>query len=147
MKSFDWVTAGQNLFTQGSSYTISSLASDDSAGTALSSYATDQGVYTTGSYTGFGFRFRARASSVGSQTLELYCSAYSAGVTLTAHLSDGSVADVTDVVDTLSGGYNYFVWTVNYQSARDGQELDISATVTTNHGNYPNLKFIAATLY
>ncbi len=147
LKSFDWVVGSANPFTQASPYSISSVASDDANGAELTSVTIDQGVFTpSASLTGFGFRFRAPASNGGVRKLNIYCSAFSAGVTLTAHLTDGSAPDVTDIVDTGSAGYNYFVWTINYQSARDGQELAISAIVTRNGGSSPNLKFVAATL-
>jgi hypothetical protein len=147
MKSFDWITAGQNLFIQAGSFSLSSVASDDAFGTALKSLTTDQGVFTSsGLATGFGFRFRAPASNTGPRKLNIYCSVFSGGVTLTARLTDGSAADVTDIVDSGSGGYNYFVWTVNYESAHDGQELEISVVLTRNGGSSPNVKFAAATL-
>jgi hypothetical protein len=146
MKSFDWIMAGQVSFTQGSSFAVTSLASDDSNGIAMRSVSSDQGVFTSGPSTGFGFRFRVPASNTGPRKLNIYCSAFSAGVTLTARLTDGSAADVTDVVDTGSGGFNYFSWTINYESAHDGQELEIAVVVTRNGGSSPNLKFAAATL-
>ena len=69
---------------------------------------------------------------------------------LTARLSDGSVVDVTDMVDSALGVTTYFVWTIDYQAARDGQELAISAIVNSNHGSSaagsPNVKITAATL-
>jgi hypothetical protein len=147
MKSFDWITAGQNLFTQGSSFTVSSTASDDATGNALIAFSTDQGVYTTGSASGFGFRFRVPANSTGTRTLKIYSSVFSGAATLTAHLTDGSAADVADVVDDQgAGGYNFFVWTINYESAHDGQELQVVVNLSTNYGNSPNIKFMAATL-
>ena len=146
MKSFDWVTAGGAFFAQGSSYSINSAASDDATGLSLASFKTDQGMFMPGSGTGFGFRLRAPANSSEVRTLKLYCSVFSGALTLTAHLSDGSAADVTDVVDVGAAGYNFFVWTVSYQSARDGQEVELSGILTTNRGSTPNVKFIAATL-
>jgi len=144
MKSFDWVIAGQNLTYQGSSFNVNSMAADDFTGLALSSQ-TDPGVFTGVGATGFGFRLRVPAGSSGSRTLKVYGSAADVGVTLTAHLSDGSVADVRDIVDTGTGS-GFFVWTITYQSAYDGEELEISAVVTTSHGSSGNFKFTAATL-
>jgi len=146
MKSFDWVTAGNTLFTQGSSHSINSAASDDAAGLSLASFTTDQGVFTSGSGTRFGFRLRAPANSSEVRTLKVYCSVFSGALTLTARLTDGSAADVTDVVDVGAGGFNFFVWTITYQSARDGQEIELSGILTTNRGSRPNVRFVAATL-
>jgi len=146
MKSFDWVTDGQTLFTQPGSFSISSNTSDDAAGSRLTSSTTDQGLLTYAGATGIGYRLRVPASSTGTRTLKIYSSVFSAAVTLTARFTDGSVADASDLVDAGTGGYNYFVWTISYQSAHDGEELEISAIITTNHGGTPNLKFAAATL-
>ena len=147
-KSFDWVAAGQILFTQTGSFSVSSIPSDDASGLGLTSLTNDQGVLTSSaSLKGFGFRLRAPASSTAVRTLKIYCSSFSTAFTLTAHLSDGSAADVTDTVDVGSDGYNYFVWTVTYQAARDGQEVEVSALVSTNYGFTPNVKFVAATLH
>ena len=148
LKSFDWVTCGQTLFVQTGSFSISSSTSDDATNASgLSSATMDQGVYTSSSsMIGFGYRFRVPASSGGTRTLKIYSSVFSAAVTLTARFTDGSSADVSDVVDVVPGGYNYFVWTINYQPAHDGEELQISAVVTANHGSSPNVKFAAATL-
>jgi hypothetical protein len=143
MKSFDWVVANANLFTQSSAFFINSAASDDATGRALASFGTDQGLFV-GSGAGFGFRLHAPADASGSRRLRIYVSGFAAGITLTAHLTDESASDVMDSVDT-GGSTTTFVWTLNYEAARDGQQLDISVITTANHGS-GNVKFIAATL-
>jgi hypothetical protein len=149
IKSFDFVNGSAGLFAQGSSFTISSSASDDATGKAISNVGTDQGLQSA-SATGFGFRFRVPADNRVSRRLKLYVSTLSATVMLTARLSDGSVVDASDMVDSALGITTYFVWTIDYQAARDGQELAISAIVTANHGSStagsPNVKITAATL-
>jgi hypothetical protein len=152
MKSFDWVNPlGTNLTTQSSSFAISSTTADDATGQGLVSLQTDQGVQTPGAATGFGLRFRVPAGNGFNRTLKVYCTTLSSSVTLTARLTDGSVVDATDLVDSPNGmTATHFVWTVNYQAARDGEELEISVIVTTNHGSSSNgipiVKFAAATL-
>jgi hypothetical protein len=155
-KSFDWVAAGQSLFgPQSGSFSLNSLASDDAAGTALTSVTTDQGILTgSSSAVGFGFRMRAPATAGGTRTLRIYGSVFSAAVSLSARLNDGSATLACDTGDQAcetvdvggSRGYAPFEWTITYQSARDGADLEVGVVVTKNYGSTPNVKFTAATL-
>lgn len=145
LNGFDWVNV-QTLQTAGSNVTISSNAGDDISA-PLSSVTTAQ-QQTTGTNSGptnWGFRLRCRAGTA-SRTLKIYVKIGLVDITLTAHLSDGSAADVTS---TLSTGNSSTVFVVTFNSATEGEELYVSVLVTGNHATAFNgayLMFTAATL-
>jgi len=149
-----WIVDGYNwlhltnstLFTQASSIQLSTTAGDDTA-SPLTNYATDQGLWTaSGTLTGFGFAFRVPADTA-SRTLRIYCACFSAVVTLKARLSDGSVADTTDTLTSGANANATTQWNIAHHAAHDGAWLCVQATVTTNKGSSPNIKFAAATLF
>jgi Bacterial Ig-like domain (group 1) len=89
------------------------------------------GSYING--VGKGYSFTAPADTT-SRTLVVHVGGYNSGGTLTAHLSDGSAVDYTDVTNSVSGQYdrNY---TINYTAATAGQTLTITWKMTTGSGN------------
>ena len=82
---------------------------------------------------GMGYSFTAPADTT-LRTLVVHVGGYNSGGTLTAHLSDGSAVDYTDVTNTVSGQYdrNY---TINYTAATPGQTLTITWKMTSGSGN------------
>jgi len=101
-------------------------------GTPTASIASDtNGFYLGGS--GAGFSFTAPADNT-TRTLSVYVGGYASGGTLTAHLSDGSAADFTDVTAFANGQYdrNY---TLTYNAAAAGQTLTITWVMSAGGGN------------
>lgn len=144
--NFDWVVPGGTIFTQASTIALSTDPGDDTASAVLAAWAQDYGLYTASAVlTGFGFCFMAPASTI-EKTLKIYCSCWSAGITLKCRLSDGSVADTTDTFDAPAGAEHKLQWNIVYKAAHDGAHLLIQVTVTTNKQSAPNIKFAAATL-
>lgn len=145
--SFDWVsTTGWTAFTQASVYTLTTTATDDVANAPLSGASTDQGYDTSSILSvNVGYRLRVPADTY-ARTLTLYGSFFSCAATLTATPTDGSFATLTDTRDAGAAGTISYKWVITYNTARDGQELEVSVVVTTNHGSSPNFKFTAATL-
>ena len=66
--------------------------------------------------------------------MTVHVGGWNSGGTLTAHLSDGSDADFTDVVATTSGQYdrNY---SLTYNAASSGQILTVTWKMTSGTGN------------
>jgi len=96
--------------------------------------------------TGFGFRFRVPAR-VTSQVLRIYTgTSYRIEITMTAHLTDGSVADVVNVYDQPATGNHPICYKVTFQSAEAGAELEIKILCTKRYGTYGYVCFWAATL-
>ena len=96
--------------------------------------------------TGFGFRFRVPAR-VTSQVLRIYTgTSYCIEITMTAHLTDGSVADVVNVYDQPATGNHPICYKVTFQSAEAGAELEIKILCTKRYGTYGYVCFWAATL-
>ena len=82
---------------------------------------------------GQGFSFTAPADTP-LRTLAVHVGGYNSGGTLTAHLSDGSVADYVDVSANVTGQYdrNYVL---TYNAASAGQTLTVTWTMTSGNGN------------
>jgi hypothetical protein len=144
--NFDWVVAGGTIFSQASSIALTTTLGDDVGSPVLTAWAIDFGLWTSSAVlTGMGFCFMAPASTI-QKTLKIYCSCFSAKITLTCRMSDGSVADTTDTFESAPGAEAKVQWNVVYKSARDGAHLLVEVQITTNKGSSPNIKFAAATL-
>jgi hypothetical protein len=81
---------------------------------------------------GNGFSFTAPADGA-TRTLVVHVGGSSSGGTLTAHLSDGSAVDFTNVSSTVSGRYdrNY---TLTYRAGSPGQTLTVTWKMTSGTG-------------
>lgn len=92
---------------------------------------------------GNGFLITAPASST-LRTLNLHVGGFVSGGTLTAHLSDGSAVDFTDVTTPPVGSYdrNY---TLTYKAASAGQNLTITWVMTSGGGGNVHLNAVALT--
>ena len=109
-------------------------------GTPLASATNNtNGLYVAG--TGLGFSFTAPADTT-SRTLTVHVGGWFSAGAFTAHLSDGSAADFTDVTAVASGQYdrNY---TLVYQAGAAGQSLTVSWVMTAGAG-YGNVTLNAA---
>jgi hypothetical protein len=103
-----------------------------SDGTPTASSSTNRnGVYINN--TGQGFSVTAPAGTA-THALVVHLGGWNSGGTLTAHLSDGSAADFTDITPTTSGQYdrNY---TLTYSAASAGQTLTVTWKMTSGTGN------------
>jgi hypothetical protein len=98
---------------------------------SASSSNNTNGVYING--TGQGFSFTAPAD-LTQRTLVVHVGGWFSGGTLTAHLSDQSAADYTDITTAGVGQYdrNY---TLTYQAGGGGQTLTVTWKMTSGSGN------------
>lgn len=149
--SFDWIRKGSNNTGVNTltAPTLTAAASDDISSIALAgynknAYINDNTGYTT---TGYGFRLRAAANQT-PRILRLYAGVLQgATITVTAHLSDGSAADASDVLVS-TGSLEERKWTIAYNAGRDGQFLTVRVVVTARDGTslWGSVVFTAATL-
>jgi hypothetical protein len=74
------------------------------------------------------------AADTSTRTIVVHAGGWSSGGTLTAHPSDGSAADFTDITPMTNGQYdrNY---TLTYRAASAGQTLTITWKMTSGNGN------------
>ncbi len=143
---FDWVSEGGILYTQASTIKLSTNANDDTGGGPMTNFQTDQGLYTNSdSLTGFGFCFRAPAG-VTPRTLKLYCSCFSAVITMKCRASDASFADTSDTFDSGAGAVGLVQWDITYNTGRDGKDMLVQVLLTTNRHSSPHIKMSAITL-
>jgi hypothetical protein len=84
---------------------------------------------------GDGFSITAPAD-ITSRTLTLHLGGWESGATLTAHLSDGSAADYTNVAAGSATGQYDNTYTLTYKAASAGQTLTVTWTMTSGtNGN------------
>ena len=93
----------------------------------VQSTANKNGLYIPG--IGKGFSFQAPADTT-TRTLTVHVGGWNSGGTFVAHLSDGSVADLTNTSSSVNGQYdrNY---TVTYKAGAANQTLTITWTMGT----------------
>lgn len=144
MLAFDWVdeSGGATPFTQGCNFTKSSTASDDVRGSALAATTTSGGYFSTN--LNYGFRLVVPVDR-GVYTIKVYTEQFSATVSATARLTDGSEADATLNATSASGGGTTSVWTITVKAARRC-ELALQFLMTAVISGTPNLKFMLATM-
>lgn len=143
--SFDWITQGGTLSSTTSSYILSASATDDiNNGLAFFTTGDEQVATLSSVLTGFGYRLRVPAGKT-SRTLRIYSALSSSKAVLTARSSDGSFSDISASIDSASPGTILPVWTLQYNTAKDGQYMFVQVLSTANHG-LPLMKFTAATL-
>jgi len=151
--SFQFVFAGNSTFSAdspglGSGRTISSMAGDYYTGAALSSNTTVARIFSSSSPTnGWGFTLRVPAHTT-SRTLIVRFSQFSCVVECRAHMSDGSIADVTVSRDSGSGATLDSKITVTFNTSGNAgnAELVFTAKVTSRYTADPNISFGSATL-
>ncbi len=150
--NFDYKAAGSsqisNVTVLGSgsvgSYYDPSRSVSWTDGTPTASDSADHAYIWANNAIGAGYSFTAPADTT-SRTLYIYAGGNSSGGTLTAHLSDGSAADV---VLTASGNAIYTnLYTITYKAASAGQKLTITYTKSANiNGTGGSVDLIAAAL-
>jgi protocatechuate 3,4-dioxygenase beta subunit len=141
------VTAQLSAYTPLGSGTVLTYSDDPrpvswTDGTPLVSAGNDtNGIYIAG--TGQGFSFTAPADTT-SRTLTVHVGGWFSAGAFTAHLSDGSAADFTDVTAVANGQFdrNY---TLIYQAGAAGQSLTVSWVMTAGPA-YANVTLNAAAL-
>lgn len=82
---------------------------------------------------GQGFSLTAPADTT-LRTLVIHVGGWSSGGTLTAHLSDGSAADFTDLTVAVPTQYDR-TYTLTYQAGTGGQNLTVTWKMTSGNGN------------
>jgi hypothetical protein len=99
------------------------------------------GIYVNG--TGNGFTLSLPAPT-DTRTVYLYVTSFGAHATLTAHLSDGSAADYTDMM--ITGGANVFArYAITVRAASPSVKLVLDWTLTSASG-YASVDLLAATI-
>jgi FG-GAP-like repeat len=131
------VTAQLSAYTKVGNGTVSTYNNDPRAlswtdGTAVGSSSNNRnGFYING--VGNGFSFTAPADTT-LRSLVVHVGGYNSGGNLTAHLSDGSATDYTDV--TIVSGVQYDRnYTLSYQAGSAGQTLTVTWKMTSGAGN------------
>jgi hypothetical protein len=115
-----------------------------SGGKPTSSAAnTPTGIYVIGQNNGFQITVPA---DTNSRTLKLYLGVWAAGGRLVAGLSDGSAQTFSDTSVVNSSDTTNVVYTLNYQSATNGQTLTVKWTANSTYNSWGNVTLQAATL-
>jgi hypothetical protein len=89
------------------------------------------GVYLRGVQNGFSFTAPA---GTGTRTLTIHAGGYFSGGTLTAHLSDNSVADFVDAISTVNGVYDRN-FTITYNASVASATLTVTWVMNSGTGN------------
>lgn len=139
MLGFDWIVNGGTIFTQNDTMQISDTLTDSCANAVFTNSIASQGILLAAGV-GIGWRLTSPASYDRVATLKIYCSAFSAVVTVTATMANGLSTSLT--FDTTAATTLARTITVTYQ----GGPINVKAQMTTNRGSTPNVKFQAATL-
>ena len=130
-KSVQWL--GRSIASAPGTFpgstTLTSTASDDSYGTALS--ATD-GSYAQTSGTGFGYQINIPASTT-SRTLRLYVGAKGVTTTIAASLDDASASNASTTYNAASGVNVQQTVDIVFQ-AGSSTRLRVTVTATTLNG-------------
>jgi hypothetical protein len=149
MRSFQFVYAGNSTFSNDTT-TIGGTDKTNSASTemftaTISSNTTCSRMFSVSSPTnGWGYSFTVPATT-NSRTLKVYVGQFSDVITWTAHLVDGSAADVTTSTDSTSGAFIAKKITVTFKSAAP-TDLVFTGFVTSRYTSDPNICFCAATV-
>lgn len=150
LNTFDYIfgqatgttSTGTHSFTNPS---MSATVTDDLGNGGLSAQTGGQGISNNSTATGWGFRVIVPADTF-QRTLTLYTSIFSAAVTVTVSVSDGSFTTKTLVFDSGAATTVEEAFQIAYNSGRDGQWLMVDVVVTTNHGSTPAVNYAAMTL-
>ncbi len=105
---------------------------------------TNSGATLILSGAGHGYRISVPAGTT-TQTLRLYVGLYRAQGQLTAALSDGSAATLTESPVDNATGNSRLVYTISYRAASQGQTLTLTWTMLASHGS-GNVSLQAASL-
>lgn len=151
LRTFMWVKApgGGSTLTNGDlDFPRSITGSDDVDGAGLTNFENATYISVTGTQTGHGFRFRARATR-SQRVLRVYMGRNACTVLCTAALTDGTTS--TSSIAQPSGSGAPFTWlgrmlTITFNSSNDGQELLVECKATTTHATAGTVNFMCATL-
>lgn len=144
--------------TSGGAVAFSASSGDDGADTSenfaspggnpLTNVSSWRGVFANAGVTGYGFQFSCQSNSQ-ARTLKLYLKLAPAvgqvGIKVTAHLLDGSAADVTQSLATVGTTPQSNVLTINFNSAT-ASRLIVTALVNINAGTNGEIQFLGATV-
>lgn len=114
-----------------------------SGGKPTTSANTPTGVYVIGQNNGFQITVPA---DTNPRTLKLYLGVWAAGGKLVAGLSDGSAQTFSDTSVVNASDTTNVVYTLNYQSATNGQTLTVKWTANSTYNSWGNVTLEAATL-
>ncbi len=111
-------------------------------GTPTASASSKGGIYINGVGNGFTVTLPASATT---RTVNVYVTSFNVHATLTAHLSDGAVADYTDT--QVSGTANtFFKYTITVRDGAPNAQLAVTWSLTQAGSGYASVDFMAATL-
>ena len=112
-----------------------------SNGTPTASATTNGGIYMNGVGNGATLTMPVSATT---RTVNVYLTAFNAHATLTAHLSDGAVADYSDT-QVLGTANTFYKYTVTVRDAAPNAQLVITWTLAQAGTGYSSVDFMAAT--
>ena len=137
---------GLALFTGALLTGVSATAADNMQQYALTNYATGGlGFWSAAGAVNYGFYLLCHAGTT-SRTLKMLSRIWSGVLTVTAHLSDGSAADVSATMDSGAGAGMEQEFVITFNAGRPDAVLTVTALVTTNHGSQPHTGLVYATL-
>ena len=113
-----------------------------SDGTPTVSAMTSGGIYINGQNNGFTLTLPTAATT---RTVIVYVTGFNAHCKLTAHLSDGAVADYSDT-QTIGGGNVFYKYTIAVRDAAPNARLTITWTLVQPGNGYSSVDFMAATV-
>lgn len=147
--TFRWVMANSNtqLGTYaGTALPVITTSGSDDTGDPIAGLTDGQSIFDPGALIlNYGWTFNAPADENQQRVLRIYGGVYKGTVSITASLSDNSVTQATNYI-TDNSSTTYTQWTVTYKAARDGQKLNIAASITGRADTFTSTPFIAATL-
>jgi hypothetical protein len=112
-----------------------------SNGTPTVSATTNGGIYMNGVGSGATLTMTAAATT---RTVNVYVTAFNAHATLTAHLTDGAVADYSDT-QAVGTANTFFKYTVTVRDAAPSAQLVITWILAQAGTGYSSVDFMAAT--
>lgn len=161
-RTFRFLASAAGVSTEGANsggaVSFSASSGDDGADTSesfaspganpLTNASSWRGVFANAGVTGYGFQFSCQSNSQ-PRTLKLYVKLAPAvaqvGIKVTAHLLDGSAADVTQTLATIGATPQTNVITINFNSAT-ASRLIVTALVNINAGTNGEIQFLGATV-
>jgi len=113
-----------------------------SDGTPTMSASTKSGIYMNGVGNGVTLTLPASATT---RTVNVYVTAFNAHPMLTAHLSDGAVADYSDT-QAVGTANTFFQYTIAVRDATPNAQLVLTWTLTQPGSGYSSVDFMAVTV-
>lgn len=143
LETFCWTSGASMVTFSGAIPALTSVRADDTSA-ALSGFSNGVAIQAS-TDTGEGFFFRMPADTY-QRVLRIYTGVFSGVMTVTGVASDGSFSTVVTTLTAAPAASAVTVVKIVYNTARDGQHLNVTVRLTTNSGSTPNISCQAVTL-